>query len=261
MKRARWLLFALIAIVLAAIVVGNWLGPMQLEVKVPLLAAKPPVVVEPTPIWQRQSAQLPDLRKSPSEEPLMAEVRDVAPIFTSIGSIYFIGEIVNTGRRPLAKPEVIIALKDAAGKPLLFGTGYPVHDLVLPGGSVPVVVLFTNPPPDWRSFEVYLQGRAPTGREFLSYTAFSYTDVQISTDEFSAYIFTGQVKNTGPSKAEFTQVLLSLYGADDKIVGMGTAYTDLSAIDPGETSSFTVRVSNVLADAKYYRLQFVAHPK
>ena len=65
---------------------------------------------------ERGSASLPDIRALPSETPLAAEVRDVMPVYTSIGSVYFIGEIVNTGTRPIAKPETIISLLDASGK-------------------------------------------------------------------------------------------------------------------------------------------------
>lgn len=258
MKRMRLTFALIVCMAVAIIIAGRRLSLLSWSFKQP----EPTVDLSaPTPVFERQSARLPDLRKLPAEEPLRAEVRDVMPLFTSLGSVYFIGEIVNTGQCPIAKPEIIIVLRDAKGDPLLFETGYPIHDIVQPGEVVPVVVLFTDPPPVWYSFSAYIQARIPTGREFMTYTAFAYDDVEISKDEFSYFIFTGNVENIGPSKAEFAQAVVSLYDENDKLVATNSAYVEHNALDPGARSPFTVRVTNVLAPAAYYRLQFVAHAR
>jgi hypothetical protein len=192
---------------------------------------------------------------------MIAEVRDVFPVYTSIGSVYFIGEIVNTGDLPIAKPETIISLLDDSGKRIAFQTGYTVHDVIQPKQIVPVAVLFTDPPPTWQSFEVFLQAKTATGNEFMAYTDFQAAKDSLSKDDRGYYAVSGEVKNTGTSKAEFVQAVVALYGQDQKLVGMGSAYVEESKLDPNASASFSVRVINVIAPPVSYRVQFVGHAK
>ena len=71
----------------------------------------------------------------------------------------------------------------------------------------------------------------------------------------------GEVKNTGDSKADFVQVVASLYGADGKIVGAANAYLEQSKVDPEGLSAFSVRLMNVSAPPAAYRIQFVGHAR
>ena len=257
MRRTRLVFFFIVAVT-AAIVLTS-----RLVITVKPADPGPTPVGSPvsTPSLERGSARLPDLRRLPSEEPLSAVVQDVVPVRTSIGSVHFIGEIRNTGKRPIAKPETIISLLDAQGNRLLFETGYTIHDVLLPDASIPVVVLFTDPPPEWSSFEVFLQAEEVSGREFMSYIDLTPTDAGIGRDEFADYVLTGEVQNTGELRAEFVQAVVSLYGEHKHIVGAGSAYVDHSKLEPGERSPFTVRVMNVMAPVYSYRLQFVGHAK
>jgi len=108
---------------------------------------------------------------------------------------------------------------------------------------------------------VFLQVEAPTGREFTAYADFAYQEATISRDEFGYYVVSGVVQNSGSSRAEFIQAVVSLYGQDKKIVGMGSAYLEQSKLDSGESSSFVVRIMKVAAPVTFYRLQFVGHAK
>jgi len=256
MRHTRLAFFIIIGLAAIIVIAGRWASIVQPAIQ---MARTDPATA--TPISQRQSAELPDLRKLPSEEPLLVQVRDVIPVHTSIGSVYFVGQIINMGRRAIAKPEVIISLQDERGNRLRFETGYPVHDVVPPGDSVPVTVLFTDPPPEWQSFEVFIQAKPATGREFMAYTDFSWDKAKVSQDEFSYFAFSGRVTNVGQATAEFVQVVISLYDQDDKIVGMGSAHVEHSKLGPGESSPFSVRVMNVVAPAASYRLQFVGHAR
>ena len=258
MRRTRQVFFSIIAVAAAIIITSKLV--MTVRPALQDLPSQRSGAVS-TLCLERGMAQLPDLRLPDSETPLSAEARDVIPVYTSIGSIYFVGEIFNTGSRPIAKPEVIISLLDESGKRLLFESGYPVHDVIPAYGSVPVVVLVSNPPPVWNSFEVFIQAQAATGKEFMAYTGFVPSDVQIDRDEFDYYVITGDVKNTGESKAEFVQVVASLYDQEGKIVGAANAYIAQTKMDPQGLSSFSVRIMNVSAAPAAYRLQFVGHGK
>ena len=257
MRRTRRVFFFIVAVTAAIVLTSR----LVITVK-PADPGATPVISPVSPAsLERGSARLPDLHRLPSEEPLSAVVQDVVPMSTSIGSIHFIGEILNTGSRPIAKPETIVSLLDAQGNRLLFETGYTVHDVLPPDASIPVVVLFTNPPPEWQSFEVFLQAEEVTGHEFMSYVDLMATEAEIGRDEFADYVLTGEVQNAGEMRAEFVQVVASLYGERRHIVGVGSAYVDHSKLEPGDRSPFTVRVMNVVAPVYSYRLQFVGHAK
>lgn len=259
MRRTRLVFFAIVAVAAAIILTSRLMITVKPADPEPTLVAGD--VTMTISDLERGHALLPDLRRSASEQPLKAAVQDVVPILTSLGSIHFIGEITNTGNRPLAKPEVIIALQDDDRHPLLFETGYTIHDVIMPKQTVPVIVLFTNPPPGWQSFDVYLQAQEATGREFIAYAEFHALDAQINWDDLSGYVVSGEAKNTGDLRAEFVQAVVSLYGDDKKIVGVGNAYLDQSKLDPGATSTFSVRIINLAAPPSSFRLQFVGHAK
>jgi hypothetical protein len=255
MRRTRLLFFIIIAVTAAIVIASRFV--MTVRPAHPQEQASPDS--QETLVVQRGQAKLPDFRRSASESRLAAQVQDVLPIYTSIGSIYFVGEIRNTGDEPLAKPEVIISLRDRQEQNLRFEAGYPVHDVIAPHVSVPVVVLFTDPPSNWHSFEVYIQAEAATGREFMAYTDLIATEIDMSQDEFGHYILSGTVMNSGDAKAEFVQTVAALYGNDKRIVGVGSAYVEKSTLDPGASSSFAVRVMNVADKPVSYRVQFVGH--
>ncbi len=257
MRRTRQVFFSIIAVAAAIIITGK----LATSVRSTLQELPSKSAVAYTPSLERGMARLPDLRASDSEPPLSAEVRDVVPVYTSIGSIFFVGEIHNTGSRPIAKPEVIISLLDENGKRLLFESGYPVFDVIPANSSVPVVVLVSDPPPTWRSFEVFIQAQAATGGEFMSYTTFVPSAVEMSRDELGYYVITGDVTNTGKSKAEYVQVIASLYDEEGKIVGAASAYIAQTRLDPQGLSSFNVRIMNASAPPVAYRLQFVGHAR
>lgn len=258
MRRPRLVFFVILGIMLTILLFSHWQRVVELSVAPTATAVSHPL---PTPSQGRSSALLPSVRSASPEDALSAEVRDVLPLRTSIGAVYFVGEIVNTGNRPIAKPETIISLLDAEGRRLAFETGYTVQDIVMPGETVPVTVIFSDPPETWGTFEVFLQAKASTGREFMAYTAFASDDTTISRDDNGYYVLSGTVQNTGESRAEFIQAVASLYDGDGKIVGVGSAYLEQSKLDAGEQSTFTLRVTNLAAPPVYYRMQFVGHAK
>ena len=257
MRRTRLVFFVIVALAAAVVLTSR----LAITVKPANPDPTPAGTPASPPSLERGSAKLPDLRRLPSEEPLSATVRDVVPVHTSIGSVHFIGEILNTGSRPIAKPETIISLLDAQGNRLLFETGYTVHDVLPPNETIPVVVLFTDPPPEWSAFEVFLQAEEITGREFMAYIDLIATEAEIGRDEFADYVLTGEVQNTGEKRSDFVQVVVSLYGEHKHMVGVGSAYVAQSKMEPGDRSPFTVRVMNVAAPVYSYRLQFVGHAK
>lgn len=257
MRRTRLVFFIIIAITASVIVASRLVMPVRPEN--PQHTPTAVALVEPS-LLARGWAKLPDVQLA-SGSRLSAEVRDVIPVSTSIGSLYCVGEIVNNGDQALAKPEVIVSLRDASGENLRFETGYTVHDLVPPQAIVPVVVLFTDPPRDWQSFEVYIQAEAATGREFMSYLDLALVDVEMGQDEFGYYLLRGTVENTGDRSADFVQAVAALYGNRKKIVGAGNAYVDKNRLEPGESSDFLVRVMNVAAPPESFRVQFVGHAK
>lgn len=261
MRQTRLVFFVIIGIAILIVITSRLMGIQTFLIRgistIPTAGPYP----RPTQMMERGSASLPDTRAVPSETPLVAVVRDVMPVHTSIGSVYFIGEIVNTGTLPIAKPETIISLLDASGKRIAFQTGYTVHDVIQPKQIVPVAVLFTDPPPTWQNFEVFLQAKQATGNEFMAYTSFRAVEESLAKGDHGYYVVSGEVKNTGTGKAEFVQAVVALYGQDQKLVGMGSAYLEESKLDPDASSSFFVRVMNVIAPPVSYRVEFVGHAK
>ncbi len=122
MRSTRLAFFGIIGIAVAVVIASRWsdLGPLFERAIAVSAPAASSVTQMPPGTTERGEAKLASMKAVPSEVPLSAEVRDMVPVHTSIGSVYFVGEIINTGQDAVAKPEAIIALLDAEGKRLAF---------------------------------------------------------------------------------------------------------------------------------------------
>lgn len=204
-----------------------------------------------TPDVRRVSLSLPE-----------AEVRDVRPLNGPGDALTFVGEVVNTGRQALTRPEIHILLYGKADSKLQVVTGQAEHNLVLPGERVPFTAFLDNPPSNWVRFEVIFAPELATGNEYMAYMDFDVSQDQFGPGKFANNGVAGQVRNAGEKQAKYVQAIVSFYDAENKIIGVDSTYvTDRDQLMlPGKTLPFVVDLHNYSGvDIASYRVQFVAH--
>jgi hypothetical protein len=278
MKRSHLVFLTIIgsaiAIIILALVIQTAIGvaPQVIEL---LRAPQDPAPLKPAPVTpDGQYAQPTPLPEDTSgSSPTFsaqraslvlpgAEVRDVIALSSYGDAVTFIGEVINTGQQGIKSPLVYLLLYDDTGAKLDIAIGRSEHDLVPPGERVPFSAYLSNPPPNWKRFEIIFRPQAPDGHEYSAYTDFESVEDQLGPDEYSGQVVSGRVRNTGEKSARFVQAIISLYNAEEKIIGVDNSYVngkdDLMA--PGQVLPFKVRLHNYSGEEiVFYRVQFVAN--
>ena len=180
----------------------------------------------------------------PTPTPHPFGVRGIAFYETPVGSLWCLGEVVNTTAFTLTNVQVNVTLFDEAGELLTDADAFAAADLIPPGGRSPFGVLFTDPPPAWTSPHVTLiRGEAAGG------LAASFVPIRIAEAEGqlsgSQFQVSGVVANAGPEQAAGTvYVIVTSYDLEGVVTGFRLAKVELeSALAPGASVPFTLLFS------------------
>lgn len=162
----------------------------------------------------------------------------------SLGNLYFIGEVVNTGTADAANIQVAVSLLDAGGQTVATGQagalGLPV---LKPGQKTVWRALINNAPGTWQ--EQRVQAQASQANALL--TAGYYLDLQPAgvtltppASEYDWVKASGQVTNTGQSAAMFVVVTIGLYDANGKLLAVADGTTQLQQLAAGTSAPFAI---------------------
>jgi hypothetical protein len=282
MNRSRVVFFIIIAVALcivAAGVIGNGTAaflnrlPTPVSETVVVIATRPPPTVTPFPTDTPPPtlAPLPTATPGPIHGPdatsvlvptparLEARPGQFSPVASGDGALFFVGEIINTGDQALARPEVSVVLYDSAGQVLANERGFATQDYVAPGQRVPVRVTFPSPPASWAKFQVLFNPKAATEVGLYAYGDLASSALNFSHSTTMGYLTSGMVKNIGAREAHFVQAVVTLYGADGRVVGVGEDFADPDHLRPNESAVFKVSIYNTAAEPVSYRVQLIAN--
>jgi len=233
-----------------------------------IIAAVTVMRAAPKPVWMTMTATpKPALTAKPAgsdtpmpvPSPLKLDAQ-ISPFSQAVSgsSLYFFGEITNTGDAPLYKPQVSIVLYDASDHALSNSRGFAVHDVVLPGQRVPISVFFHTVPAQWTRFEVFFKPQAAHSTQLQYYTDLSPSDIKFERDPLIGYSLSGLVKNTGARSVKYVQAVVTVYDAANYVVGTDQGFASPDALAPNESAPFKVLIHPTAAEPASYRVQFTA---
>lgn len=177
----------------------------------------------------------------PTPTPLPFGVRGVAFYETPVGSLWCLGEIVNTTDFTLTNVQVHVMLSDVAGEPLTEADAFAAADIIPPGERSPFGILFTTTPPGWTSPQVTIVRGEAAGALADSYVPITVTeaDGQPSGSQFQV---SGAVQNTSAEQdADSVRVIVTSYDAQGLVTGFrqGTVESE-GTLAPDATAPFTM---------------------
>jgi hypothetical protein len=184
---------------------------------------------------------------------LKAELRDLREFKADFGKgRYFVGEIYNTGDTALGFPSAKITLLDASNTAVDSGTCASVIQSLPPGEKVPC------------TFSTFKAVTYATSKiditPMRSYTTKARADLKVENIKFtpkkgySPHQLEGKITNLSSFKAKSVWALVSLYGADGKIVGAEQTLVAGSDLDGGQGGLFSAKVYNVAAAPQTYNV-------
>ena len=153
----------------------------------------------------------------------------------SAGSILVFGRIQNTGKVSLGKPLVRVGIFDRAGGEIDVVPCFTSFD-VLPGKTLPFQCTFLNKAANYASFQLI---------EFIPKQAYNSTntfDVTVAQHalDFDGFSWSvrGKLQNSGSNPIRFPSVVITLYDAQGKIIGVAQPYGQNQQLQPGQVTNF-----------------------
>lgn len=189
---------------------------------------------------------------------LRAEIRDLRDFKGDFGKVrHFVGELYNTGEEPLGFPNAKVTLYDASKTAIDSGTCASLIRVLPPGAKVPCFFstfkadTYTTYKTEITPMKAYYKGELPE---------LSIADVKFTPKRgYSPNQLDGKITNKSNFKAKSVWALVSLYGADGKIVGADQALIAGTDLDPASSALFSSKIHNVAAPPQTYNVTAIGY--
>jgi len=180
----------------------------------------------------------------PTPTPAPLEVQGTGFYETPVGSLWCLGEVINTNEIPLTNVQVRVVLFDAAGDSVVQADGFVAAELLPSEQRSPFGILFTDPPADWTRSQVsVIRGEAAGefASRFIPITV-TETDGQTTDGQFKV---AGTVENAGTTlSADSIDVVVTTYDEEETVTGFRQEKVVLEGpLAPGESAPFSVLFS------------------
>jgi hypothetical protein len=205
---------------------------------------------------RKRGAVAPSASVAPSGSP-QAELRDVRTWRGEDGARRVIGEIVNVGTEPVLAPVAKLTFFDATNKPIDSGQCTTALESLARGEKTPCAMIVTKSE-TYASYKAEITS-APVG-EPHKMAELRVTDVKYTGKKAGAPAsLDGKITNVSTFRAKAVEAIVSLYGADAKIVA--AEKTTLGDLEPGGAATFSVKITDFAAPAETYRVKAVGYDR
>jgi LysM repeat protein len=177
----------------------------------------------------------------PTPTPLPIEVQGLAFYETPVGSLWCLGEMVNTTASSITNVQVRVTLFDAAGQRVGEEDAFVAADLILPDERSPFGILFVDPPAGWTTPQITVI-RAEAAGELAA----SIIPLSIVTPEGSVsgpqFEISGTVENdTAGQGANRVSVVATTYNQEGQVTGFRQETIPMDEpLESGGTMPFTM---------------------
>ena len=174
----------------------------------------------------------------PTPTPVSFVIEGVALYEISVGSLWCLGEVVNSTEWSLQNVQLRVTLHNAAGEELLGGDVSAALDLIPPGGRAPFGILFASPPESYDR-SIVRPIRAETSAELTDrYAALEMSQVEAGPVG-PLFQVSGSVTNPTQQTATHVMIVVTTYDAE----GLVTAFRQARLPDdvpPGASVEFSI---------------------
>jgi LysM repeat protein len=177
----------------------------------------------------------------PTPTPIPFDVQGVACYETPAGSLWCLGEVINTAPAPVTNVQMLVTLFDSEGRRMAEADTFVAADLILSGERAPFGVLFMDPPPGQTVPRVTTLRGEVAGELTASYVPMSAveTEGELSGPQFEV---SGEVQNDSAEQpAVNVSVTVTTYDADGLVTGFRQATVELeTSLAPGTRAPFSL---------------------
>jgi LysM repeat protein len=174
----------------------------------------------------------------PTPTPIAVAIEGLACHEQPVGSVWCMGEVVNSTESSIENVQLRVTLHNAAGEELIAGQVYTALDLIPSGQRAPFGILFASAPGSFdRSLAI------PIRAEPSSEPANRYAALDVSPTEAnpvgSLFEVSGSVTNPGQKAATSITVVVTTYDAEERVTGFRQARLP-DELPPGGSADFAI---------------------
>jgi LysM repeat protein len=154
----------------------------------------------------------------PTPTPVNVAIEGLSCYDDTTGSLWCLGEVVNSTESSLENVQVRVTLNNAAGEELTGGDVYTALDLVPSGQRAPFGVLFTTPPEVFDRFLARAIRAEGSAEPATRYAALEVSQIEVNPVG-SLFEVTGAVANPGQQTASGVTIVVTTYDAEGQVTG------------------------------------------
>ncbi len=178
---------------------------------------------------------------TPTPTPMPIEIENLTFHRAPTGELWCLGEVRNINQVPLEQVQIEIVLVDEAQKELARATTFVQADLIEAGERAPFVVQFDGTPPPFASYRIGPLSAVP------AYIGSYYRDLEVRDtngqgERYAAYRVTGRIVNVGPEEAVGVNVVVTVYDALGRVIGVRRGVPKHNVIPRGGDTTFRIEV-------------------
>ena len=240
--RAGHVLILLVATVLLAACAQP--QARSLEVPTPPIATLPP---EPSP--------------TPTTQPSIG-TGAVNMYQDPVGSLRFLFEVKNRNDYPVERVRATIFLRDGDDREIAAQSAYARMDLLKPGESAPVLMVFFLASPEFASYDIELEAHRADYLQELLHPSLEVVDLSGRVGQWVPYEVVGRVVNSGDSDAESVAVIAGCFDSQGRMAAIVSGKPEQRFIPAGESSEFLLSVGSLagsIVDCRVYAEGLVAN--
>jgi LysM repeat protein len=161
----------------------------------------------------------------PTPTPVALRIEGLAFHRTPADSLWCLGEVVNVSGRPAEEVQVQVSLHDEEGRLLASDSAFSQVEVLAAGSRGPFAILFSAPPANFAQYQTRVLGGVPSthlGPRYPDLVVEELWAGWLAESEGASYQVRGQVHNAGQHDAERAVVVVTLYDAQDHVVGART---------------------------------------
>ncbi len=178
----------------------------------------------------------------PTPTPLPVTVRGTALYETPAGSVWVLGEVLNSVGTSLENTQVRVALLDASGAEVAAGTAFTALDVIPIDGRSPFGVLFVSPPAGASSFVVTAIRAEASAEPSTRYVPIVIASEQSAMDGLHFKVV-GSIANQGRFSAIDVSVVLTTYDSAGRVTGYRQAIVGDGTLAAGGGGEFAIDIA------------------
>lgn len=176
----------------------------------------------------------------PTPTPQPVQVQGAGFYRTPVGSLWALGEVANTTDGSLTNVQVKVTFFDSDGELVGEDDAFVTADLIPPGASSPLGILFITAP-DWASYQMTIVRADEAGGLADAYIPLSVTEVDGKRVD-SQFEVSGIVQHDGTGQvAGSVDIIVTTYDAEGAVTGFRQhTIKPEEGLPPGGTTPFSI---------------------